>query len=44
MPGRFCSHTVQAALETGEDYQVQVYFIGHGKNYQGFSPAFAIEK
>ena len=37
-----CSYTVEEDLPPGDDYTVQVYFIGHGYLYQDFSGTFSI--
>jgi len=37
-----CQYTVADDIVSGDDYAVQIYFIGHGVPYQDFSPEFTI--
>jgi len=37
-----CTYQVAEDIVNGDDYQVQVYFIGHGAQYQDFSDDFTI--
>lgn len=39
---RTCQYTVEQNIANGTDYQVQVYFIDHGAQYQDFSDEFTI--